>query len=538
MKKRIIYIFSLILLIFGLASCNTKNGINIGNKKVVAGKELSYNYSDSYTKEIRKKMRDFEGMLDVTDNYENILATWNEINNYAYALYSYSNVEFVNFAITADMKSSMKESKYNDIFNEISEWQNKMYEPISKSIYKDQFFEGMTEEEIKDLIDNAFPSSYYEYDTTKMELLAEYYNIKDNEFTTKVPYLYIRYIENAKKLAKSAGYESYVDYMYDYEYKRDYTPMQVQKFYGYVKSYIVPLFDKLYNKMMEVSSSLLPTTYMQYMTFANDFNIEENQRVASYASYMGEKYNSTYTNLWDNGYYYFSNEKKSMEGAFTTYLYTENQPVLYFGPGYQSELTVVHEFGHYYAMSIGQGNFGSLDMAETHSQGNEMLYLSYLDKFDIINDALSRVYEAESLINACVSIIISAIIDEFEQECFKAEKLYAKDLDPLFKQICDKYIGYDKLSSLFSILPEDYWRMVVVENSCYYISYAMSLIPSLYFYISAHNDFDNAKTTYLGMIDKLETEEVVFLEVLDEYNIFSPFDEEAYKEIANLDSYI
>ena len=50
----------------------------------------------------------------------------------------------------------------------------------------------------------------------------------------------------------------------------------------------------------------------------------------------------------------------------------------YFGPGYQDMLTVLHELGHYGAMLINEGFDGSMDIAETHSQGNEYLFLSYL----------------------------------------------------------------------------------------------------------------------------------------------------------------
>lgn len=540
MKKRILGILLFIGCLLGLVSCSSTKGINVKNKNVISGKELSYQYTDTNTNQIRKKMDSFEKMLSVENNYDNIINTWNEINSYAYEMYSYANIEYVNFAISSDIKSSLLQTKYNDIFNEIREWEDKMFKLIYESSYKDQFFEGMTEEEIKDLIDNAFPSEYYEYDAKAMELVAEYYEIKEEEIATKVPELYLRYIDNAKKQATSAGYTSYPDYMYDYIYGRDYTPTQVKEFYGYVKQYIVPLLNEIinrYNYYANIAQSLSLAEMLQYYSLYDSINLKST-KINDYAQTMGEKYNSVYKNLWDNGYYYFSNEKKSIQGAFTTYAYTEGKPIVYFGPNYQNQLTVVHEFGHYYAMSVGNGNYGSLDMAETHSQGNEMLYLSYLDKYDIITDVLSGIFECESLLNYCLQIIISTAIDEFEQYCYSATDLKAEELDAKFLEIAGKYINVSEFETTYGMDLKTYWKMVVVENSCYYISYAMSLIPSLYFYVEGQNNFDIAKNKYLEMIDLLETDDVVFLETLDKLNIYNPFNEQTYMSLNTLVQYI
>ena len=74
-----------------------------------------------------------------------------------------------------------------------------------------------------------------------------------------------------------------------------------------------------------------------------------------------------------------------------------------------------------------------------------------------------------------------------------------------------------------------YASNVVVTSACYYISYATSMIGSLYLEKLAYNDFDKAKESYL----KLFTYENCnsYREVYEYAGIEDPFKEELFKFI-------
>ena len=103
--------------------------------------------------------------------------------------------------------------------------------------------------------------------------------------------------------------------------------------------------------------------------------------------------------------------------------------------------------------------------------------------------------EANQLFNIASTVLMSTAVDEFEQTVYAMDEATLKnaDLQQLFVNIMKGY----GIADLFNT---DYWRYVAVDSPCYYISYAMSALPSLGIYAKAQKDgFDSAKTAYLKL---------------------------------------
>ena len=64
----------------------------------------------------------------------------------------------------------------------------------------------------------------------------------------------------------------------------------------------------------------------------------------------------------------------------------------------------------------------------------------------------------------------------------------------------------------------------------YYISYAVSALPSLELYFDSQNDRDTAVSAYLSVID--ESGYRAYLKVLEDANLNSPFEEVACQELS------
>lgn len=92
-----------------------------------------------------------------------------------------------------------------------------------------------------------------------------------------------------------------------------------------------------------------------------------------------------------------------------------------------------------------------------------------------------------------------------------------------------------------------YWRYVVIEAPCYYISYAMSALPSMGIYVKAMQEgFDVAKESYFklftfsdnqafttvdGAGDKVVT--ATYQEILNYCGLYGPFQQELYQQLSN-----
>ena len=200
------------------------------------------------------------------------------------------------------------------------------------------------------------------------------------------------------------------------------------------------------------------------------------------------------------------------EGAFVTTIASEKLPIAYFGKGYQDCFTVVHEFGHYmnevYSGEIyADSDYSqSYDLLEMHSQGNELLYLCYLEEYsDYSQDALAMI-RTYALINMLYAAIAGFTIDSLEQAIYLdqytgygAEEIMADgtitadEYNELYNNICIDFGVQELLGG--------YWQYgMTITSPCYYVSYSVSAISVLQLYEVAKTEgFDTAKEQYLKL---------------------------------------
>ena len=227
----------------------------------------------------------------------------------------------------------------------------------------------------------------------------------------------------------------------------------------------------------------------------------------------------------------FADGENAYPGAYTCYVDEYRIPFTYFGPDYSGLFTVVHEMGHFYNDFINDGADGSYDLFETHSQGNEVMMLSYLQ-----NVLPSNVYHAlkwEKITDFASTLLLSNIIDEFENYVYGN---FSSDMN--YVQIMDDIISsYGPDISDYLIEPENYWLYVVIPSPCYYISYAVSLVPVLDLYILSQSDiygtadFYDAFEKYSYLIKGGEAN---FLDRLEGAGLRSPLEADNYEYIFNV----
>ncbi len=75
---------------------------------------------------------------------------------------------------------------------------------------------------------------------------------------------------------------------------------------------------------------------------------------------------------------------------------------------------------------------------------------------------------------------------------------------------------------------------MTIDNPGYYISYAMSLLPSLDLYAASLDDYATAAAAYLQLATVGEHD--TFLQSLEKAGIGTPFDAQTYQDIAAIPS--
>ena len=227
----------------------------------------------------------------------------------------------------------------------------------------------------------------------------------------------------------------------------------------------------------------------------------------------------------------FSFSGNSHPTAFQTYLYEDETPFCFFGSSGQSACTVVHEIGHYYA-AYTNPDIDNYDLCETHSQGNEFLFLTFCK--DYLKEDVYNVARAYQLVNACYVMIMATIIDEFEQNVYALDdatiaSMTGADFDAIMTQVCAPYGGAPWVESVVSN-PYSYWRLVCISSPVYYISYAVSASAAINILALAEEDYDLALESYTKLVEGI-TPEDGFLGALAKAGLTTPFEEETFINI-------
>ena len=397
--------------------------------------------------------------------------------------------------------------------------------------YRSTVFEGWTQDDINYVLSFSNEESALQIEYSN--LLVEYNDLSeyDSNYMSKVETIYKKIVTNRQSLATAYGYDNYADYAYAEVYGREYTTAEVKSMIALVKEYVVPMYIKVIDKLEELEAS---SEFTQF--YSEYYNMKNKQFF--YLLDTIKPYFESYNKLGDYFNHFFENksyilgfdETKTAGMAYTTYLSYYDTPVIFMGTDdsgyYQCASTFVHEMGHYasYVAASGADNL-SYDIAEMQSQGNEWLYTYYLK--DIMSEDAYSYYVYDTLADALQTIIISCAVEEFEQYVYSATSLKNVQLDTVMQNITKTYTG---LSTMLNEIMPYYWRAVCLDNPEYYISYAMSMIPSIELYaVAVEQGFAKAKSLYQDVVCNYYDSN--FTEFVSSLNMYTPFEADVYTYI-------
>ena len=459
-----------------------------------------------------------------------------------------------------DMKNTELEERYSYMKDYQTAVVAKFYtlsRPFYDSCYREFYYYGMTEEEIKAFLFDSDTISNPEYTALKDRnnaIETEVLALSNPTSGDELPILYAEFVDNNNKMAKLMGYDNYLEYAYENVYGRDYTYEDVAELSAYVKTYLSPVFNAIYEKWSTLtgfSQEELDKYYDQVRTPFFE-TLEGNTTVNDYIDLLAFTSNpdknitfsDEFNKLMGDGNMF----RGEYDGAFVTSIQSVDIPIAYFGKGYDNCFTIVHEFGHYmnevYTLGIADEDdefSQSYDLLEMHSQGNELLYLCYLKKNANLPEMTHNIVETYSLVNMLYAVMAGMTIDAFEQALYlgayegtNADSIMADgkitydEYDLLYKSVCIDFGVEEAMSG--------YWRGgMTVQSPCYYVSYSVSAIAVLQLYEMANTDgFDVAKDAYLKLFTYVdEDSEMTMAEVLDYAGMLSYEDEQLYINLKN-----
>lgn len=343
--------------------------------------------------------------------------------------------------------------------------------------------------------------------------LMEAYRIYYEKYNAQAADVFIRLIRVRKEIAAELDYDSYADFAYEYDYRRDYTPAQVAQYTEDIARELAPLY---YTAAMS--------------TYSRQMDAEETMELFRKTVYaFGGEIATAYEYMTAYELYDITESSSKMPGSYMTYLNSYEMPFLYVSPTDTIDdlLTVTHEFGHFVDGYVNCGATDSIDCNEIFSQGLEFLTLGRADLSDSERDDLT----VSKLADSIMVFLSQASYAEFEQRAYELpdEELTAERLNALFLECSEKFgMSYGAFDDLIAMGWIDVQHFFIAPF--YVISYCVSNDAALQIY-QYETETGDGLTLYRKLMS-LSADNTI-LNLLGEAEMESPFAEGRMAELAD-----
>ena len=436
-----------------------------------------------------------------------------------------------------DLSDEDASQRYLDCTEQVTQANNDYLE-MAKELYradfpaKERFFEEWTEQDLAML--TAYTPEIMQLRQRNSEITVAYQDLQnDSQMYTKMVPLYIEMVQNNNRIAQIFGYDNYYEYAYELVYDRDYGPDQVTAMRALVGTYLPQAIDDVMDDLIAEIEDLNSYQQLKLSAFlTNSFEDTYIDEIEGYLTTLPQQTRDAMLDMFNGNILLLNDTDNAQEGAFTTSV-GQDRYICFFGPGYSSPMTAIHEVGHYYGCKYTDLSALPLDLAETQSQGNEWLFMSYLE--NEMNKSLYNVTVDYKLYENLCTILISTIVDEFEEQVYTHPDiagLTSDKLDAIMADVCKNYGGIDFIGSVAADI-QQYWRLVVIEQPVYYISYGVSAISAINIFTIADEDYQEAVDIYCSLIEDVDLEEG-FLGNIQDAGLDGPFDDEVYLKLQTM----
>lgn len=396
--------------------------------------------------------------------------------------------------------------------------------------YSSELEEKYGKEAMERIVANKSSDEFLELSKEENELVSQYYS---NQLDVdKCGEIFVKLVDVRNRIAEAEGYDSYADYAYERIYARDYTSDDAKAFSEYTKEYILPYYGTV-SENVELMAGL-----GKVREFTDEEIIE---LVGGGLDNLSSELKECFDYMFEYGLADISySETKTMPGTgVTCSLPYYNSNYLFISPGTEPEYipwtltTLVHEFGHFNAgmRTIGQLDFiaatDNIDLAETQSQGLELLFMKEYDGIFRGDAEYRRMETARNLLS---SVIEGCIFDEWQRAVYAEEELTPEKADQLLEEIYGEYGA--KITLDADNAAREIWALINHNFTLpfYYISYATSAMAAFEIFAESEDDYNSAFDKYMEITKYVQGSG--FRNVLEECGLHDVFDEETFKTVS------
>lgn len=364
-----------------------------------------------------------------------------------------------------------------------------------------------------------------------------------SDVAPKLDDIYDQLVRLRVSIARKLGFDSYIDYIYLARGRYDYNREDVEKFRSFVKKYITPACQKLY----DLQKKRLGIDKLHYYDEALLFP-EGNEKPVGTTAELVAKANAMYHEMSkETGEFFdFMSEHELYDlesrpgkhmGGYCTFLAEYRAPFIFSNfNGTSADVDVLtHEAGHAFESFVASKHQPLLDMVwstseidEIHSMTMEHFAYPWMESFFKNADK----YRYFHLTDAFRSIPYLVCVDEFQHRIFEKPDMTAEERYAVWRDIEKSYMPWRDYDGNEFLEKGGFWmqKQHIFLYPFYYVDYALAQVCAFQYYAKMKKDRAKTWNEYYTLCCAGGSKG--YFELLKVGNLESPFKEETVKAVA------
>ncbi len=364
------------------------------------------------------------------------------------------------------------------------------------------------------------------------------------EHQEKMDEIYDKLVHLRDRMGKMLGYENYIPLGYDRMSRNCYREEEVKRFREAVVKYLVPIASEIYQAQAKRTGKSYPLSYADMALSFRSGNptpkgTPEELLLAGKRFYdeLSPETSEFFNVMLDGDLLDVKSTEGKQAGGYCTGLPDYNVPFIFANfNGTQHDVEVVtHEAGHAFACYINRNRvpidtvWPSMESCEVHSMSMEFFAWPWAELF-FKED--TRKYLYSHLAGAVTFIPYGTLVDHFQHEVYLHPEYTPKERHDVWKKLQNIYMPWVRLDGEIPFYAEgEAWQRQhhIYSSPFYYIDYCLAQTVALEFWKMIQEDRVNAWDHYMRYTRMGGSK--VFMELLANANLLSPFDEECLRGI-------
>ncbi|MFE8703562.1 M3 family oligoendopeptidase [Cytobacillus sp. FJAT-54145] len=347
--------------------------------------------------------------------------------------------------------------------------------------------------------------------------------------------IYDELVKVRTEIAKTLGYENFVELAYFRMYRTDYNAEMVANFRNQVKDFIVPIATKLKERQRE----RIGVDELKY--YDEGFNYKTGNAVPKGSpEWIIDNGQKMYDELSKEtgDFFKFMNENNLMDlvakkgkagGGYCTYIENYKSPFIFSNfNGTSGDIDVLtHEAGHAFQVyssshfEIPEYNWPTYEAAEIHSMSMEFFTWPWMELF--FKEDTEK-YKFSHLSSALLFLPYGVSVDEFQHWVYENPTATPAERKQAWRNIEKKYLPHKDYDGNEYLENGGFWQRQghIYNSPFYYIDYTLAQICAFQFWKKSRENHEEAWTDYLNLC-KLGGS-MPFTELVKSANLISPFE--------------